>query len=146
MDYPPYCCSLVKWWLISGWCRLQSFGDERVPYCRRLCMAVMGSGECGTFQGSTLHQIETVLLDYQSVLGEVGTGINEWVWKIEPEIKEADMISDPNSRHQSSSCMETGDEQATYRHINTIWPGWKQYTGLPFVFAAWISNKHYHRT
>lgn len=99
----------------------------------------------GLFSEVPLHQIETVLLDYQSrtsvKLAQVL--INEY-WKIDPKIKQGgqDFRSEIAGTTAAVVIGDRAMEQATVSAYHyDLGLAWKQYTGLPFVFAAWISNK-----
>ncbi|HTC00856.1 MAG TPA: menaquinone biosynthesis protein [Ferruginibacter sp.] len=97
------------------------------------------------FSEVPLDEIETVLLDYQSrtsvMLAQV---LMKEFWKIDPIIQKADknfqsMIKD------TTAAIVIGDRALEQRKISAyqydLGLAWKEYTGLPFVFAAWVSNK-----
>jgi len=97
------------------------------------------------FSEVPVQDIRTVILDYQSrtsvALAEI---LFEKLWKQNPEFVPADheflgeiqgntaaiVIGDRalEQRKKSAYCYDLGE-------------AWKNMTGLPFVFAAWISNK-----
>ncbi|MDP4283472.1 MAG: menaquinone biosynthesis protein [Bacteroidota bacterium] len=97
------------------------------------------------FSEVPLAKIEKILLDYQSrssvaLLKEL---IKNY-WKIEVIIEEA------SENYQSGISGTTaglviGDRALQQRKISPyiydLGMEWKKYTGIPFVFAAWISNK-----
>ena len=97
------------------------------------------------FSDVPLQEIKTVLLDYQS-----RTSVNlckvllKHYWKISPELQEGkhdyrEHITD------TTAGVVIGDRALEQRHqskyIYDLAGAWKSFTGLPFVFAAWIANK-----
>ena len=97
------------------------------------------------FSDVPIKAIETVLLDYQSRTSvELIKILMKEFWKINPVIKNT---SDGFSSliQGTTAAVIIGDralEQRTKsRYIYDLAGAWKQFTGLPFVFAAWVSNK-----
>ncbi|HEY4155239.1 MAG TPA: menaquinone biosynthesis protein [Puia sp.] len=97
------------------------------------------------FSAVPVEKLETVLLDYQSrtSVALVKILLREY-WKINPVFKEAgpgfqDEIKD------SVGAVMIGDRALKQRSVSAytydLGEAWKKMTGLPFVFAAWISNK-----
>jgi len=97
------------------------------------------------FSETPLESIHKILLDYQSrtsvALAKIL--IREY-WKISPELINAgedyrDFI------RGSTAGLVIGDRALQQRKISPyvydLGAAWKAFTGLPFVFAAWISNK-----
>ncbi len=97
------------------------------------------------FSAVPLEQIETVLLDYQSRTSvKLAQVLMKEFWKITPVFKSAG--SDFRSLIKGrTAAVVIGDRALEQRGISTfhydLGLAWKQHTGLPFVFAAWISNK-----
>lgn len=97
------------------------------------------------FSEVPLEQVETVLLDYQSRTSvKLAQVLMKEFWKIDPVLK----IADPDFRSfiaGTTAAVVIGDRALEQRKISAyqydLGLAWKQYTGLPFVFAAWISNK-----
>jgi chorismate dehydratase len=97
------------------------------------------------FSESPVEQVSTVLLDYQSrtsvALAEI---LFEKHWKQKPVFEEAgpDFLSRISG---NTGAVVIGDRALQLRktkpYIYDLGEAWKQLTGLPFVFAAWISNK-----
>lgn len=97
------------------------------------------------FSDVPVEKIEKILLDYQS-----RTSVNLCKillrdhWKINPVIEEAgeNYIAEIKG---TTGGVVIGDRALRQRNISTyaydLAGGWKQLTGLPFVFAAWIANK-----
>ncbi|UAY53114.1 menaquinone biosynthetic enzyme MqnA/MqnD family protein [Ferruginibacter albus] len=97
------------------------------------------------FSEVPLEEIKTVLLDYQSrtsvVLAKV---LMQEYWKIAPEIINTN--TDFSSQiKDTTAAVIIGDRALERRqaskYVYDLGEAWKQYTGLPFVFAAWVSNK-----
>ena len=97
------------------------------------------------FSEVPMEQIETVLLDYQSRTSvKLAQMLMKEFWKINPVIKKAD--ADFRSLITgTTAAVVIGDRALEQRKISAyhydLALAWQQHTGLPFVFAAWISNK-----
>lgn len=97
------------------------------------------------FSEVPLHRIERVILDYQSrtsvALAKIL--IREY-WKIKPLLVPA-TADFSNSIRGTTAALVIGDRALEQRKISPyiydLAEAWKHHTGLPFVFAAWISNK-----
>jgi len=97
------------------------------------------------FSDVPLHKIERILLDYQSRTSvELLKILIKQHWKIDP------LLEATLGEYQSSICGTTaalviGDRALIQRKISPyiydLGLEWKKFTNLPFVFAAWISNK-----
>jgi chorismate dehydratase len=97
------------------------------------------------FSELPMEEIETVLLDYESrtsvVLAEI---LFKKYWKLSPRFESAgpDFLSRIRG---NTAAVVIGDRALRLRsvtaHVFDLGDAWKQMTGLPFVFAAWISNK-----
>ena len=97
------------------------------------------------FSEVPLGEIKTVLLDFQSRTSvKLALILMKEFWKIDPVIKngEADFRSEIKG---TTAAVVIGDRALEQRNISTyqydLGFAWRQFTGLPFVFAAWISNK-----
>lgn len=97
------------------------------------------------FSDEPLDKIETILLDYQSrtsvALLKV---IIDNFWKINVAYEETS--GDYQSQISDTKAgLVIGDRALQQRKISPfiydLGSEWKKFTGLPFVFAAWISNK-----
>jgi len=97
------------------------------------------------FSEVPMEQVTTVLLDYQS-----RTSVNlaklllKEYWKKEVLLEDA--REDFRSRIGGTTAgIVIGDRALEQRKISAycydLGLAWKAYTGLPFVFAAWVSNK-----
>ena len=97
------------------------------------------------FSDVPLQEIETILLDYQSrtSVALLKLLLQEH-WKISPEL-----IAGKEDYEQdiagTTAGLVIGDRALTQRlqskYIYDLGTAWKEMTGLPFVFAAWVSNK-----
>ena len=97
------------------------------------------------FSEVPLEKIEKILLDYQSRTSvELLKILIKESWKIDPVIEE----TTGEYRSQISgttAALVIGDRALEQRkvspYIYDLGLEWKKFTGLPFVFAAWVSNK-----
>jgi chorismate dehydratase len=98
------------------------------------------------FSEVPLDEITKVYLDYQS---RSSVALLKWLmkeyWNIHPEIVDA---TDESFRKQitgTTAGLVIGDRAFEQRKISTfiydLASEWRSITGLPFVFAAWISTK-----
>lgn len=97
------------------------------------------------FSEVPLPDIKTVLLDYQSrtSVALLKVLIKEY-WKIDVEFE--DTSGDYQSKISGTTAgLVIGDRALEQRkkspYIFDLGEEWENFTGLPFVFAAWISNK-----
>jgi chorismate dehydratase len=104
----------------------------------------------GLFSDVPLSKIEKILLDYQSLASVelLKVLINEY-WKIDPEIEMTSANYLKNIKATTAGLV-IGDRAFEQRKISPyvfdLGFEWKKFTGLPFVFAAWISNKELGRS
>jgi chorismate dehydratase len=97
------------------------------------------------FSEVPVEEVDTVLLDYQSRTSVALLKIlMKEHWKIEPEV--CDTSSDYGSLIKGRTAgLVIGDrslgQRRTSKYVYDLGEAWKQYTGLPFVFAAWVSLK-----
>lgn len=97
------------------------------------------------FSDVPLHEIDTVLLDYQSKTSVALLRILlQEHWNISPQLI-AGNASYENDIKGTTAGLVIGDralaQRSRSKFIYDLGTAWKQMTGLPFVFAAWISNK-----
>jgi chorismate dehydratase len=98
------------------------------------------------FSEEPMDRIERVYLDYQSRTSvSLARVLLKEYWK--KEVAFIDATSE-DFRYQikgNTAGVIIGDRALEQRHksryIYDLGEAWKQHTGLPFVFAAWISNK-----
>ena len=97
------------------------------------------------FSEVRIHEIDTILLDYQSRTSVALLKILlKDHWRISPVL--LDSATGYESNIQGSTAgLVIGDRALSQRneskYIYDLGIGWKEMTGLPFVFAAWVSNK-----
>jgi len=97
------------------------------------------------FSDVPVHEITEVLLDYQSRTSvTLARILMRDYWKIDPEI--TDTKDDYRSRISGTTAgVVIGDraleQRKRSRYIYDLGEAWIAHTGLPFVFAAWVSNK-----
>lgn len=120
---------LQQWWLISDYC----IGCEG-PVAS-VCI----------FSDVPLEKVERVLLDYQSRTSvELAKLLIKEYWKLDAELIDA---SEDFQQHikGTTAGLVIGDRSFAQRKVSKyaydLGEAWKSFTGLPFVFAAWISNK-----
>ncbi|MBE7172443.1 MAG: menaquinone biosynthesis protein [Williamsia sp.] len=97
------------------------------------------------FSEVPLEQIEQVLLDYQSRTSvALARVLLKEYWNINPQLTAAPEDFRNHIRGTTAGVV-IGDRALEQRKISPyiydFGEAWKAYTGLPFVFAAWISNK-----
>lgn len=97
------------------------------------------------FSEVPMGKIETILLDYQSrtSVALLKVLIKNF-WKLDVTFKETS--GDYQSKIAGTTAgLVIGDRALQQRKISEfiydLGAEWKKFTGLPFVFAAWISNK-----
>ncbi|HEY8397478.1 MAG TPA: menaquinone biosynthesis protein [Flavihumibacter sp.] len=97
------------------------------------------------FSDVPMDEIETVLLDYQSRTSvRLARILMKEFWKIDPVL--VDTRDDFRGQIKGTTAgIVIGDRALEQRHdsayVFDLGQAWKEMTGLPFVFAAWISNK-----
>ncbi len=97
------------------------------------------------FSDVPLPEIQTILLDYQSRTSvELLKILLKEHWQISPAL----IAGSPNFENEiqgKTAGLIIGDRAFVQRHKNKyiydLGLAWKEMTGLPFVFAAWVSNK-----
>jgi chorismate dehydratase len=97
------------------------------------------------FSDVPLDDIETILLDYQSYtsVALLKVLLKEH-WKISPKLITG--LENYESKITGTTAgLVIGDrslmQRTKSRYIYDLGLGWKEMTGFPFVFAAWVANK-----
>jgi chorismate dehydratase len=98
------------------------------------------------FSEVPMNEIERVYLDYQS---RSSVALLRWLmkeyWGIHPEIIEATDENYLNEIKATTAGLVIGDRALAQRKISTfiydLGSEWRAITGLPFVFAAWVSKE-----
>jgi chorismate dehydratase len=97
------------------------------------------------FSEVPLNEIRTILVDYQSrtSVALLKILLTEH-WKISPELIDTAKGFE-NSIRSTTAGLVIGDRALMLRQhsafIFDLASAWKEMTGLPFVFAAWVANK-----
>jgi len=97
------------------------------------------------FSNCDIHEVKTVQLDPESrSSNNLGRVLLKNFWKIEPQLvvnaPDYAQSTDPNTAFVQIGDRTFGKKQQ-YKYVYDLAEEWKKMTGLPFVFAAWISNK-----
>jgi chorismate dehydratase len=97
------------------------------------------------FSETPIKGVERVLLDYQSRTSvQLARILLKEHWRISPDLIDGNKDF-RNQIHGKTAGVVIGDRALEQRHISPyiydLGEAWKDMTGLPFVFAAWISNK-----
>jgi len=97
------------------------------------------------FSQVPLHEINTILLDYES-----RTSVNlvkilaKEFWKIKPVFINAEIGFEKNIKNTTAGVVigdRTFDIINNYKYVYDLSEEWTKLTNLPFVFAAWVANK-----
>lgn len=111
------------------------------------CIATEGEvGSVCLFSEVPMREIKKVYLDYQS---RSSVALLKWLmkesWGINPEIIAAKDESFRDEIKGTTAGLVIGDRALEQRKISTfiydLGSEWRSITGLPFVFAAWVSTK-----
>ena len=111
------------------------------------CIAAEGEiASVCLFSEVPMNQIETIYLDYQS---RSSVGLLKWLikeyWGISPRLIQAKDDSYRTEITGTTAGLVIGDRALEQRKISTyiydLGSEWRSITGLPFVFAAWVSTK-----
>ena len=97
------------------------------------------------FSDVPLDEVKEVLLDYQSRTSvRLAKLLLKEYWKVSP------LLTDATANYRdhikgTTAGLVIGDRAFEQRRLSAyrydLGEAWKQHTGLPFVFAAWIANK-----
>jgi chorismate dehydratase len=98
------------------------------------------------FSEAPLQEVKTVLLDYQSrTSAALARILLKNYWKLSPEIRDTEGEEYRHLIGGATAGLVIGDRAFEQRRVSTfiydLGEAWKDYTGLNFVFAAWVSNK-----
>lgn len=97
------------------------------------------------FSDVPIDQVDRVLLDYQSRTSvQLARILLRDLWKRQPELIDTGGDFQSGIKGRTAGVV-IGDRALEQRRkspfVYDLAEGWKMLTGLPFVFAAWISNK-----
>jgi chorismate dehydratase len=98
------------------------------------------------FSQVPMEEIERVFLDYQSKTSvNLAKILLKNYWKKEVEFIDATGEDFRNQIKDTTAGVVIGDRALQQRqsseYIYDLGEAWKKFTGLPFVFAAWVANK-----
>lgn len=111
------------------------------------CIGTEGEiASVGLFSEVPMQQVEKVYLDYQS---RSSVALLKWLmkesWGIDPGIIQADDESFRDQIKGTTAGLVIGDRALEQRKVSTfiydLGSEWRAITGLPFVFAAWVSTR-----
>ncbi len=97
------------------------------------------------FSDVPVDEIDTILLDYQSKTSvALCKVLLKHYWKLNPLLEDAKEDFRNHIRGKTAGVV-IGDRALEQRHVSPyiydLAEAWITFTGLPFVFAAWIANK-----
>ena len=97
------------------------------------------------FSNCDIHEVKKVQLDPQSrTSNNLARVLMKNFWNVQPElIINAPDYAEPTDPH--TAFVQIGDrtfgKKSKYKFVYDLSEEWQKFTGLPFVFAAWIANK-----
>ncbi len=97
------------------------------------------------FSNSPITEVKELLLDYHSRTSvQLAQILLKYHWKIQPLIKPATPGFE-RTLEPGQAAVVIGDRTIElydhYKYAYDLSEVWKEMTGLPFVFAAWVSNR-----
>ncbi len=119
-----------------------------IPHAERIsdwCIAANGKVKSVTLLSHVpLEEIKTILLDYHSVTSINLTRIlSHYFWKIDPLWMNTQQGFEEKFSGTTAAII-IGDRSLNMRDqfpfVYDLSEEWKKFTGLPFVFACWVSN------
>ena len=148
LDYPSICADK----LINGTVDLALVPVAVIPKLQHAhiisdyCIGANGAVDSVCLYSDVpITKIESIGLDYQSrtSVALLKILLKEY-WQLNPELKKADVgfEGDIKGKH---AALVIGDRafalNTKHAYIYDLSAIWKEMTGLPFVFAAWVANK-----
>jgi chorismate dehydratase len=147
LDYPSICADK----LISGAVDLALVPVVVIPKLKHpyiisdYCIGANGAVDTVCLYSDVpIYEIESIGLDYQSrtSVALLKVLLKEY-WKLNPELKKVDVGFEDNIKGKHAALV-IGDRafalNTQHEFIYDLSAIWKEMTGLPFVFAAWVSN------
>ncbi len=97
------------------------------------------------FSDSPIHEVKELILDHHSRTSvQLAQILIAKYWNIQPKITQA-TPSFEKTLKDGQAAVVIGDRTIElfdfYKYHYDLGEAWTAYTGLPFVFAAWVSNK-----
>ena len=99
------------------------------------------------FSDVPIDEIDTILLDYQSKssVGLLKILLKEF-WKINPQLVYAEKGYEENIKNKTAGLVigdRAFEQRKKSKYIYDLGTAWFDFTGLPFMFAAWIATKEF---
>lgn len=148
LDYPSICADK----LINGTVDLALVPVAVIPKLKEAyiisdyCIGANGAVDTVCLYSDVpIEEIESIALDYQSrtSVALLKILLKEY-WQFNPELKKANVGFEDNIKGKHAALI-IGDRAFTlnikHAYIYDLSAIWKEMTGLPFVFAAWVANK-----
>lgn len=97
------------------------------------------------FSHVPIEDVKTVYLDYQSRTSvQLAKVLLKYYWRKDVEFKQADEDYISKLKDDTAGVI-IGDRALSqlnsFEYVYDLAEAWKAYTGLPFIFAAWVANK-----
>ena len=148
LDYPSICADK----LINGTVDLALVPVAVIPKLKEAhiisdyCIGSNGAVDTVCLYSDVpITEIDSIALDYQSrtSVALLKILLKEY-WQLNPELKKADVGFEENIKGKHAALV-IGDRtfamNTKHAYIYDLSAIWKEMTGLPFVFAAWVANK-----
>jgi chorismate dehydratase len=148
LDYPSICADK----LINGTVDLALVPVAVIPKLKEAhiisdyCIGSNGAVDTVCLYSDVpITEIDSIALDYQSrtSVALLKILLKEY-WQLNPELKKADIGFEENIKDKNAALV-IGDRafnlNSKHKYIYDLSAIWKEMTGLPFVFAAWVTNK-----
>ena len=147
LDYPSICADK----LINGTVDLALVPVAVIPKLKEAyiisdyCIGANGAVDTVCLYSDVpIEEIESIALDYQSrtSVALLKILLKEY-WQLNPELKKANVGFEENIKGNHAALV-IGDRafalNTKHAYIYDLSAIWKEMTGLPFVFAAWVAN------
>ena len=147
LDYPSICADK----LINGTVDLALVPVAVIPKLKEAyiisdyCIGANGAVDTVCLYSDVpIEEIESIALDYQSrtSVALLKILLNEY-WQLNPEFKKGNVGFEENIKGNHAALV-IGDRafalNTKHAYIYDLSAIWKEMTGLPFVFAAWVAN------
>lgn len=98
------------------------------------------------FSHVPIEEIESIYLDYQSRTSvALMRVLAQHFWKITPSFIPANQDFERQPSGTRQAAVVIGDRtiglESHYKYVYDLAEAWQQWTGLPFVFAVWVSTR-----
>jgi chorismate dehydratase len=110
------------------------------------CIGAVGAvNSVFIFSNCDIRETKIVQLDPESrTSNNLARVLLKNFWKIEPQLI-TDAVDYSKSIELSTAFVQIGDrtfgKKEQFKYVYDLSEEWQKFTGLPFVFAAWIANK-----